>query len=318
MTTKKNWQPSASLQTLKQRSMLLKDIRNFFEQKDYMEVETPIMAQHGVTDVYLQNIKAQFRNQSYYLQTSPEFHMKRLLAAGSGPIFQLSKAFRDDELGKHHNPEFTMLEWYKLDVDHHGLMDEVDAFLQQMLHSNPMQRISYQDAFLQSCKLNPFQTSIEELRECLVLNHLDKTIPEGETDEDQYLFLLMSQVVEPYLAKIESPIGLYDFPPSQAALAQIKNGVGHRFEIYYRGMEIGNGFHELSDANQQLIRFEKDNELRLAKGLNLVELDCYLISALEHGLPSCSGIALGIDRLLMLMLNKPSISDVLAFDLSCA
>lgn len=318
MTNNQDWRPSASIQTLKHRAETIARIRDFFTQRGYLEVETPIMAQHGVSDVYLNNIETRFRNKPYYLQTSPEYHMKRLLAAGSGPIFQLARVFRDDELGRWHNPEFTLLEWYKLDVDHHELMDEMAAFLQVVLSCGEMQRISYQQAFMAACDLDPFSANLAELRQCLKTFHLDNVLPEIETDRDQYLFLLMSHIVEPYLAKIDTPVAVFNFPPSQASLAQIKNGVAERFELYYKGVELANGFHELTDAKAQQRRFMEDNLKRLALGLPEREADHYLISALEHGLPVCSGVALGIDRLLAVQLGRKSLSEVLAFDVAQA
>ena len=309
-----HWTPSATLETLRQRAEILADIRSFFNARGYLEVETPIMARFGVSDVYLSNIKAEFRGQPFCLQTSPEYHMKRLLAAGSGSIFQIARVFRDDELGRWHNPEFTLLEWYRLDVDHHQLMDEMDAFLQPILKSKPMIRKTYQQAFLDACDIDPFNTSILELKACLVQWNLANVLPDDEIDVDQYLFLLMSHVVEPALAVIPSPVAVYNFPISQASLAKTSNGFAERFEIYYRGVELANGFHELTDANAQRERFYQDNQLREARGFQSSPPDEYLLSALEHGLPLCSGVALGVERLIALALNQSSISNTLAFD----
>ncbi|KTD38836.1 lysyl-tRNA synthetase [Legionella moravica] len=312
------WHPSASIELLRQRAQFIAKIRQFFSSRHYLEVETPIMAQFGVTDVYLSNIKATFRGRSYCLQTSPEYHMKRLLAAGSGPIFQLARVFRDDELGRWHNPEFTLLEWYQLGIDHHALMVEMDLLLQTLLQTEPMIKKTYQEAFIESCELDPFTASIDQFKNVLLNNQLDTVLSSQEQDRDQYLFLLMSHVVEPFLGKVNSPVAVYDFPPSQASLAKIQNGVAERFEVYYQGVELANGFHELTDVHAQAKRFVQDNDLRKQHGLPAAEADHYLLQALEHGLPSCSGVALGVDRLLALALDQPGIANILSFDFSRA
>ncbi|WP_131781332.1 elongation factor P--(R)-beta-lysine ligase [Legionella gresilensis] len=309
-----SWQPSATIPTLRQRAELIAQIRDFFNKRGYLEVDTPSMARFGITDVYLSNIKAIFREKTYYLQTSPEYHMKRLLAAGSGPIFQLARSFRDDELGRWHNPEFTMLEWYQLNIDHHGLMTEIDELLQLILSCPPLIKKTYQRAFIEICDLDPFIASIKDLKSCLKNYDLDNVLASDEEDKDQYLFLLMSHIIEPGFAHLNAPVAIYNFPPSQAALAQVHNGVAERFEIYFKGIELANGFHELTDAKMQRERFETDNVLRQTKSLERAEVDEYLLSALEAGLPPCSGVALGIDRLITLALDKTAISSVLAFN----
>ncbi len=312
------WQPSASISSLHERARIFKLIRHFFEARGYLEVETPVMARYGITDVYLANIKAVFRAEQYCLQTSPEYHMKRLLAAGSGPIFQLARVFRDDELGRWHNPEFTLLEWYQLDIDHHALMQEMDALLQQVLGCAPMIKKTYRQAFLEACDLDPGQTDIATFKQRLQLFDLDNVLPESEQDPDQYLFLLMSHVVEPFLAKEPAPVAVYDFPISQASLAKINQGVAERFEVYYCGVELANGFHELTDAAMQRARFNQDVESRRERGLATSLPDEYLLQAMEHGLPACSGVAMGVERLLALAMDTTSISDVMAFDFSRA
>ncbi|MDF1684972.1 MAG: elongation factor P--(R)-beta-lysine ligase [Legionellaceae bacterium] len=312
------WKPSASIQALKQRAAIMARIRAFFSERDYFEVETPVMGAHGVTDVYLENIQAHCSGKTYALQTSPEYHMKRLLAAGSGPIFQLARAFRDDEHGRWHNPEFTMLEWYRPGFNHHELLAEVGDFLQVILACEPLVVMSYQEAFMHACQLDPFDTSQAELNLRLQRFDLAGVLSDDETDVDQYLFLLMSHVVEPYLAKYSGPVGLVDFPESQAALACVNNGVAERFEVYYRGVELANGFHELTDASIQAARFEKDLQTRRARGLSMPEPDVYLLDALKHGLPASSGVALGVDRLIALALGHSSIQESLAFDISRA
>lgn len=318
MSNQVNWRPSASIEILQQRARCLKQIREFFNARGYLEVETPVMGQFGITDVYLSNIKANFRGKPYCLQTSPEYHMKRLLAAGSGPIFQLARVFRDDELGRWHNPEFTLLEWYQLGIDHHQLMDEMDVLLQQVFHTGTMRRKTYQEVFIEVCKIDPFDATIQAFKQTLVSFKLEGILPVDESDRDQYLFLLMSHVVEPALAQEEVPVAIFNFPVSQASLAQVRGGVAERFEVYFRGVELANGFHELTDPSLQQARFIEDNMKRQAQGLEQSQEDIFLLSALHHGLPACSGVALGIDRLLALVLKQSSISTTLAFDFSRA
>lgn len=313
-----DWRPSASLDNLRARAQVMADLRRFFTAKGYLEVETPIMARYGISDPYLANISARFRNQDFALQTSPEYHMKRLLAAGSGPIFQLARVFRDDELGRWHNPEFTLLEWYQLDVDHHMLLAEVDELLQQFLGCAPVQKRTYRAVFEDICGINPLQTTWQELQACLAKFELDQVLPKMEQDIDQYLFLLMSHVVEPALAHAPNPTAIVDFPASQASLAQIVDGCAARFEVYYRGIELANGFHELTDPALQAARFDADNHIRQAQGKPSAPIDIWLIQALEHGLPPCAGVALGADRLMALALQQTQLSSCLAFDFSRA
>lgn len=313
-----NWRPSASREALKKRADLMAKIRAFFVERDYLEVETPALSQYGITDVYLANIRATFREKTYYLQTSPEYHMKRLLAAGSGPVFQIARVFRDDELGRWHNPEFSLLEWYQLGIDHHALMDEVDCLLQQILGCQPMVRKTYRDAFMEIANLDPFDASINDFKALLARHDLENVLAVDEQDCDQYLFLLMSHLIEPALASSPVPVAVYHFPPSQASLAQIKDGHAERFEVYYKGVELANGFHELTDVTQQASRFEDDRHKRHEAGLAEAMPDVNFLAALAHGLPPCSGVALGLDRLIALALDQTSIAATLAFEFSRA
>ncbi len=313
-----NWRPSASLDLLRQRAKIMQAIRGFFAERGVLEVETPIMARFGITDPYLSNINAQFRGSGYALQTSPEYHMKRLLAAGSGPIFQIARVFRDDELGRWHNPEFSLLEWYQLDCDHLDLLHEVDVFLQTVAGFAPLTIKTYRQAFLDSCGVDPLSASYADLARVLARFDLHEVLSAHTKDVDEALFLLMSHVVEPSFAELDYPVALIDFPASQASLARVECDVAQRFEIYYRGVELANGFHELTDSEVQAARFAADNAVRLAKGLPESAADTYLIAALTHGLPSCSGVALGLDRLFALMLKQNRIAQVMAFDVSRA
>ena len=316
-----DWQPAASLENLKTRARVLAEIRAFFSVRDVMEVETPLLSSAGSTDPYLDSFTSHYQGplfpagQTVYLQTSPEFAMKRLLAAGSGAIFQICKAFRNGEAGGQHNPEFTMLEWYRPGFDHHVLMDEVEALIAAILKTAPARRMTYRDLFLEYVGLDPFELSAADARACLQARHINP--PElAEAAIDGWLSLIMTHVIEPALGA--GPVFVYDFPASQAMLARVvqtKPPVAQRFELYINGMELANGFYELADAAEQRRRFEVDLQQRQQLGMAEVGMSQTLIAALEFGLPDCAGVALGVDRLLMLMAEAKNITEVLAFPL---
>lgn len=312
------WRPSASVDMLRKRANYMSLLRGFFSQRGYLEVETPIMGRYGITDPYLANIKANFRDHEFALQTSPEYHMKRLLAAGSGSIFQIARVFRDDELGRWHNPEFTLLEWYQLEVDHLYLLNEVDELLQKIIGCGSLKIRTYQAVFQDICGFDPFERNLQDLQICLRRYDLDTVLDRNEQDVDQYLFLLMSHVIEPALASEPNPTAVVDFPLSQASLAQIIDGSAARFEVYYQGVELANGFYELRDPVLQAARFELDNQIRCAQGKSTEDVDQYLLQALQHGLPACSGVALGVDRLLALACQQAQLSSCMSFDFSRA
>ncbi len=308
-----NWQPSASVNHLRIRAQLLKKIRDFFAERGVMEVETPLLCSTSVTATHIGSLELK---QHGYLQTSPEYAMKRLLAAGSGCIYQISKAFRQDEVGSFHNPEFTMLEWYRVGFNHHHLMNEVDALLQTVLHTQAAERKTYAEIFTEHLHIDPHAVNAETL-EALAK---DKNIHvEGKIkDKDTWLQILMSHCIEPQLG-ILHPCFIYDYPASLAALARIQSGhpsVASRFEVYMHGMELANGFHELADANEQRKRFEENLRERKELGLPAMPIDEFFLAALLHGLPDCAGVALGIDRLVMLAIGSRRIADVLSFDFS--
>ena len=309
-----HWQPSATFQQLQQRAKYLARIRDFFAQRAYLEVETPIMGKYGVTDLYLNNMTTYFREKIHYLQTSPEYFMKRLLAAGSGPIYQIARVFRDDELGRWHNPEFSLLEWYQLAVDHLYLIEEISIFFQGVCNWPPVIIYTYAEVFKLACGINPLVDSIAVLQNKLTEYNLHDVLLQDEVDRDQYLFLLMTHIVEPYLASLQAPVAVIDFPASQAALAQIVGNCAQRFEIYYQGVELANGFHELINWDEQQQRFADDRQKRRLHGLVDIAMDEQFLAALEHGLPACSGVALGLDRLLALVLQQPDIAAVQAFN----
>ncbi|MCE7537516.1 elongation factor P--(R)-beta-lysine ligase [Aliivibrio fischeri] len=318
--TSQNWMPSASIEQLQQRADILAAIRSFFFKRKVMEVDTPAMSHATVTDVHLHTFQTDFIGPGYadgthlYFMTSPEFHMKRLLAAGSGCIYQINKAFRNEEAGRYHNPEFTMLEWYRLGFDHHDLMDEMNELLTLVLKCDNAERMTYQEAFIQVLGVCPLEASMDELRAVAAPLGLSD-IADIEEDRDTLLQLLFSMGVEVKIGQ-DVPAFVYDFPASQAALAKINPSdprVAERFEVYFKGIELANGFHELDNAKEQLMRFEEDNAKRKSMGLIEQPIDYHLIAALEAGLPNCSGVALGIDRLIMLAMGEKHIEQVTAF-----
>ncbi len=324
------WQPSASRWLLRQRASLLAEIRSFFAAREVLEVETPLLASASVTDVHIRSLSSCLQApdgwQRFYLQTSPEFAMKRLLAAGSGPIYQICKAFRDGEDGPAHNPEFTMLEWYRPGFDHHRLMDEMDELLAAVLGTPAAERVTYRQTFERRLGLDPHRASIAQLQTAASQAGVSLA-GQGPEDRDGWLHLLMSHVLEPDLGR-GRPTFLHDFPASQAALARLRSvegpcegcvyEVAERFEVYVEGVELANGFHELADAREQRQRFVADLEQRQALGLEDVPIDERLLAALDAGLPDCAGVALGVDRLLMLLTGATELRKVISFPINLA
>ncbi|AJI94598.1 EF-P lysine aminoacylase GenX [Yersinia ruckeri] len=320
MSETASWQPSAPIANLLKRAAIMAEIRRFFADRGVLEIETPAMSQATVTDIHLSPFETRFvgpgaaDGMTLYMMTSPEYHMKRLLAAGSGSIYQMGRSFRNEEAGRHHNPEFTMLEWYRPHYDMYRLMNEVDDLLQQVLDCCSAETLSYQQAFLRHLDVDPLSADKAQL--CEAAAKLDlSNIADTEDDRDTLLQLLFTVGVEPHIGR-DKPAFVYHFPASQAALAEIStedHRVAERFEVYFKGMELANGFHELTDANEQLKRFEQDNRRRSVLGLPQNPIDMHLIDALQHGMPDCSGVALGVDRLVMLALGAERLSEVIAF-----
>lgn len=292
-----------------------------------MEVETPILSRHAGTDPAIELLQTRYTGPGapgglpLFLHSSPEFPMKRLLAAGSGPIYQICRVFREGELGRRHNPEFTLLEWYRPGFDHQALMDEVAALVRVALERElPWERLSYGDLFRRHLGIDPHVAGEAELRSLAIgqgIPGADALVLEGA---DPWLDLLLTQCIEPHLGR-GCMTFVYDYPASQASLARIRPGpppVGERFELYLEGIEIANGFHELANAAEQRARFEQDNRVRESRGQPLMPLDENLLAALAAGLPDCAGVALGIDRLLMVAEGAGSIEEVMAFPLGRA
>jgi elongation factor P--(R)-beta-lysine ligase len=310
-------QPESGVGRLRARATLLAQIRGFFAANDILEVDTPLLCSSGVTDPSIEPLlveRGDSLNHPRYLQTSPEYAMKRLLAQGSGAIYQIARAFRDGEAGARHNPEFTLLEWYRPGFDHHQLMAEVAELVTHCLGERRLLKYSYRQLFQDLLGVDPFTASLAEL-EAVARRHIDTGALGG--DRDVWLDLLMSHLIEPQLVGADSCF-VYDYPASQAALARVVEVdgvlVGQRFELYVDGLELANGYFELTEPVEQRRRFELDNLRRREFGQPERPLDEFFLAALEAGLPSCSGVALGVDRLLMLAMGVADIREVLAFD----
>ncbi len=298
------------------RAGLLARVREFFAARGVLETETPLLCRSGVTDLNIEPLiveRGESLDSPRYLQTSPEYAMKRLLAQGSGAIYQLARAFRDGEAGRRHNPEFTLLEWYRPGFDLPQLMAEVADLVEHCLGPLPRQTSRYRDLFRDHLGVDPFTAPLAEL-EALARRHLELGAMPG--DRDLWLDLLMSHLVEPRLDSTGMHF-VHGYPASQAALAQVVECEGQpeaqRFELFVRGVELANGYLELTDPAEQRRRFERDNARRRELGRPERPLDERLLAALEAGLPPCSGVALGFDRLLMLATGTDDIRDVLAF-----
>ncbi|RUO38868.1 elongation factor P lysine(34) lysyltransferase [Aliidiomarina taiwanensis] len=314
-----DWRPTASRQAIKARADIQRQIRAFFNEQDVLEVETPLLCRTGVTDLHLVNAVTYLQGQGlpdrtpYYLQTSPEYPMKRLLAAGIGDCFQISKVVRDEELSLRHNFEFSMLEWYRLGFDDQALMSEVEELFKLLLGTMPVRRISYQQAFIEALAVDPLVASRQEIAEAIRAKGIDCDVV--AEDKDGLLNLAMSLIVEPHFPQ-DTLTFVYHFPSSQAVLARKNENdprVAHRFEAFYQGLELANGFWELTDAMEQRQRFIEDNQKRRQAGLEEVPVDERLLAALAHGLPDCSGVAVGVDRLLMIKLGVKNIKEVVTF-----
>lgn len=321
-----NWRPAASLEVLRARASLLERLRAFFRQAGVLEVETPACSLHANTDPAIESLSAEYRGPGHpegsrlYLHTSPEFPMKRLLAADSGPIYQVCKVFRDGELGRLHNPEFTLLEWYRPGFDHHQLMDEVAELVCAVAKRElPKHKIRFGDLFAEHLGLDAHRAKATALRRVALRQKLPG-VEDLDLGRDGWLDLLLTHCIEPKLPT-DSLTFVYDYPASQAALAKVRPDdppVAERFELYLGGMELANGFHELSDATEQRLRFSHDQRRRRSCGQMVPPMDEHLLAALESGLPDCAGVALGLDRLLMWLIGARQISEVLSFPLDRA
>ena len=302
-------------EALRRRADLYALIRRFFAERNVLEVETPILSSGANTDPNIQSFSTRFSGRGAgerWLRTSSEFAQKRLLVSGIGDCYELGRVFRDGEAGRRHNPEFTMLEWYRVGRDHHWLAGETVEIIRAALgragKSADVFQTTYSDLFTSTIGVDPFVDTIETLRAALGDVAID---PSGLTRDD-WFDLLLTHRIQPRFPhnRITVVIG---YPPTQCALAQVRDGVAERFEVYVGTHELANGYHELTDPAEQRRRFERDNERRRERGLPTVPIDENLLRALERGPPDCAGVALGVERLLMAMSGSDNIADVLAF-----
>ncbi|MDR1012557.1 MAG: EF-P lysine aminoacylase GenX [Coxiellaceae bacterium] len=291
------------------RAKILSKLRKFFAKRQILEVTTPLLLPTTNPAPFLNS----FQCDNLYLQTSPEFAMKILLTHCNKDIYQICKAFRKDEQGRLHNPEFTILEWYRINFDHHDLMDEMNDLLKCIINAPQARRYSYREIFEKFLDINPHDNTLSQLKLLAKKKHL--SISSLVNDKDTWLQLLFTHLIEPYLGNKE-PVFIYDYPPSQAMLAKIrcykKYNLASRFEVYYRGIELANGFHELNDPQEQRKRFQSDLLKRRQLNLPPVSLDEHFLSALTK-LPNCSGVALGVDRLILLVTKYASLGELLSY-----
>lgn len=317
-----DWLPTASHEAIRLRARLNALVRAFFAERGVLEVETPVLSQAGNTDPNIASFQLEFSGRTdgaprtRWLRTSPEYAMKRLLAAGVGDCYELGRVFRDGEAGGRHNPEFTMLEWYRVGWDHFALMEETVALVREALalvgRDARVKRIAYRDLYRRALGVDPMHDGIDVLRAALGDVRID---PDG-LGRDDWLDLLMTHRLQPAFAPDALTV-VHGYPASQCALARIdgvgEDAVAERFELYLGGIELANGYHELTDGGEQRQRFARDLQVRAERGAMPPPMDARLLDALAHGLPACAGVALGVDRLLMAMLGTPRIADVLAF-----
>lgn len=314
------WAPGCDLQQLRDRAQLLAAIRSFFEQRQVLEVETPLLSQASGTDPNLEFFSTQYLSTSdattHYLQSSPEFAMKRLLAAGCGSIYQICKAFRNGEQGRWHNPEFTLLEWYRVGIDMYALMREVGELLTTLLPAmETVEQWSYSELFLEQTGLDPLRFEATAYADFACRQGMPEAVSICGHDHGTWLDFLFSHSVQPSLTGKDFCF-VYGFPAVLSSLARPNSDnplLVERFEVFVRGIELGNGYHELTDGGEQQRRFEHEAELRDRRRQPPVAIDRRLLAALNAGLPDCSGIAIGLDRLLAVRAGKQSVEEVLAF-----
>ncbi|WP_367670461.1 elongation factor P--(R)-beta-lysine ligase [Sodalis-like secondary symbiont of Drepanosiphum platanoidis] len=320
MSIDTSWKPTSSIKNLINRAIFIKKIRKFFYKKKYLEVDTPILSKFTVTDAHIKSFKTVFKKlnirKKLYLITSPEYHMKRLIAANSGPIFQICHSFRNGEIGRLHQPEFTMLEWYNPKFGMQELIKESDELLKKIFSYKKIKKISYKNIYIKYLGIDPFKEKIKNLqKKSILLNIEKKTVL--SLNKNELLQLIFSIAIEPNIGKFQ-PVVVYHFPIEQSLLSKInkKNSkVSNRFEIYFKGIEIANGFQELTNLSEHYKRFNNQNNIRKLLNISTKKIDKYFISALKYGLPSCSGISIGIDRLLMILTKMNNIKDIISFSI---
>jgi lysyl-tRNA synthetase class 2 len=317
------WQPSCEIQQLSKRAAMLALIRQFFANRAVLEVETPLLAQATGTDPQLDFFSSTYyqspNQKTLFLQTSPEFAMKRLLVAGSGSIYQICKAFRNGESGRFHNPEFTLLEWYRVNFNLPQLMDEVALLIRQVLRPslpiNTIQKITYRDLFLQKTGLNALHYQPKAYQDYALAANIPEAISLCKQNPNLWLDFIFSHKIQPTLTDNVLYL-VYGYPASQASLARINTDdarIADRFEVFINGVELANGFFELAQADEQALRFQQEIKRRKINQQPTVTKDTRFLAALAVGLPDCCGVAIGLDRLLMLLTATTTIEKVLTF-----
>lgn len=319
---------SASREALEFRAQMLKRVRSFFNERAFTEVETPILSRDVVIDLHLDPLELVMPDdvtqpsigERMFLQTSPEFHMKRLLLSGIPAIYQISRVFRAAEIGSIHNPEFSMVEWYRVGDDYVAGRKLLADFTKVLFGTATISEISYRDAFQNRLGINPHRANVDSLRD-LAHSHAIE-IPESWTSpsRDDMLDLLMSEIIQPDLGR-DHPTILFDYPASQSALAKVReeeDRVAERFELFFQGIELANGYHELLDADELRRRNKKNNAQRIAAGKQELPVESHLLDAMAIGLPSCAGVALGFDRAVMVAMGAKTIREVIAFPIDRA
>jgi len=316
-----DWRPGAGIEAIRRRAAMLQQVRGYFSAERVLEVQTPLLSEAAASDPQIESIAAgPAHGARRFLQTSPEYPMKRLLAAGVGDCYQICPVFRDGESGRMHSPEFTMIEWYRVGFDVVQLQQDVDRLLRAacagIREFAPARHLSYRDAIAGACGIDCRVTDADSIRSVLAAHGVTPA-DAGGWDRDAWLDLLMGALVGPGLGH-DAPLFVRDYPAAQAALARLRvdpdgERVAERFELYLDGVELANGYHELGDALEQRQRFEQDLQLRRARGQRVNPLDRRLLAALEHGLPDCAGVALGFDRLVMVALGLPTLAQALCF-----
>lgn len=299
---------------LRHRAELLAKARAFFDTRGFLEVQTPILSADTVVDRHLDPFSLSYTRKTWYLQTSPEFHMKRLLADGAEAIYQITRAFRQDERGPLHNPEFTIVEWYRAGDGYDEGMALLGELAETILNRGPAERLSYIEAFEQYVQLHPLAVPVGELQSAA--QQRLSSVPELEADDrDGWLDLLLSECIQPHLGR-DKPLILYDYPASQSALANVRNEthpVAERFELFVDGVELANGYHELTDPAELRRRNAEVNHQRRRDGKECLPEESRLLEAMDRGLPLATGVALGFDRMLMVALGATSLDAVIAF-----
>ena len=308
--------PTCSRETWVQRQALMTRVRDFFVRRNALEVETPVLSAYGGTDPQLDYFEIE--DPKRFMMTSPEFHMKRLLAANFGDIFQITKSFRKDEFGGHHNNEFSMVEWYRVGMPQEKLMDEVEDLVSEIIGTKlNARRTRWIDAFKNYAGVDPFCEKLSDFADACTARDVPVPVGSETLTREEWWDYMMVFLVEPALAS-NGPEFILDYPPSQAALAQTYTDSegrmwARRFELFVNQVELCNGYTELTDAVEQRRRFNADLDIRRSMDKPLPPLDERFLAALESGMPACSGVALGLDRLFMLALGKNEIADVILF-----